>query len=314
MLMFNALRKNLRKLIFKCKGHKLWHMRHYDPAFRVQWHFPKGQEVEVNSDSNTLFDIVRFNAESKFELNPLSFLKKQKQKRLAILASGPSIQSLDYNTLKGSDVALLNGSLKLFGKLADSDSLVFHFVSDPNFIQKNSDLYLNSSFEKINFIYSVRAFYELWITHPDFITKHIESFHIFDQVQEPFDQPRHTEEKLNSLIAEDFLFDPNTGLGVSTNPSKGFFSGRTILFNCLQIAAYWGYKEIDIFGADMQGSSRFYDKNEVKKAPSYIDKDFEENILPSLKMFAMLCSSKNIDVSNKSSTSRIPSEVFPHRK
>lgn len=310
--MLKNLRKNLRKLIYKFKTHDVWHMRYYSNDFDIKWYSSentKGSKLQ-KPDLSLVYDHVTLDSSHLVKLPSLLNNVNSQQKRLSILASGPSIKSLDFQNLVNQDVALLNGSIKLLEKFPDGVSKIFHFVSDPNFIQNNINLFHTSDFKDVSFVFSVRAFYELWILFPEFILDNSARFHLFDQVQEPFKRARPSTTQLKSLTADDFFYDTSNEIGLSLNPRKGFFSGRTILFTCLQITSYWGYKDIEMNGADMQGSTRFYDVKDAKRAPSYIDDDFEKYILPSLKFFSNYCRNSSIKVVNRSERSRIPSEVF----
>ena len=299
--MENKIKKNIRKILFKLKGHSLWHMRHYSSKFNIDW------GIKTNSNEE-LYDKVKFNdGKIAYFKNIKNFLKNHEE--ISILASGPSINQIDLNQFKHQSIALLNGSLRLLDKIPESNK-VYHFVSDPNFIQTNSTLYDLENKNNIVFIYSVRAVYELYEYNPKFILDRIDNFYIFDQIEEPFQKSKKNIEELDKLKSKSFYFDRQKNLGFSIEPNLGFFNGRTILFIALQIFTFLEFKSFHLYGVDMGGDIRFYDHNEKNRAPSYLDKDFEKVILPSLIIFADYCLKNNINIINYSENSRIPDSVI----
>ncbi len=311
-----AISDRIHKLLFRFKGKALWHMRHYSRDFKVIWgkdSISENHKLESKFDFKSdiqSFDSVFLNADRKYKLRNICEQKDLRTKNIVILASGPSAKKFDLSKFSNHDLAYVNGAITL--KLdVSKDIKEYHFVSDPNFIQKNLEIFKVINFQNVKFIYSVRAFYELYKLYPDFVIKLIENFQIFDQINEPFGKPRKSASDLDKLNSNLFHYVSEKGVGYSFDPNLGFFDGRTIIFPSLQILKILGYKCIDLFGVDMTAPQRFYENNlTLSKAPSYLDRDFETKILPSLDLISSYFKTNEIQVFNHSQLSRIPDNVI----
>lgn len=291
-------------------------MRHYDGEFRVLW-ANKINDVSINKRSSNCLNIkfkshdtIFLNKKLKFKLKNISSDFNLKTKNLIVLASGPTAKNFEQENFLLHDIAYLNGAIRL-NRYFEEDIQQYHFVSDPNFIQNNVDIFNANSIKNLRFIYSVRAFYELYKRRSDFVVSNIDQFTIFDQINEPFGKQRLSGNQISKLNSKSFCFLNDKRVGYSFDSDLGFFDGRTILYPCLQIVNILGYKNINLFGVDMNSQSRFYESKLFKsKAPSYLDRDFEDQILPSMELISSYFSKNSIKILNHSKNSRIPSSVF----
>ena len=93
------------------------------------------------------------------------------------------------------------------------------------------------------------------------------------------------------------------------DPAVGAFTGRTVVFFCLQLTCGWGFRDIYLWGVDMTGGARNY--VEAAPAPSYLLSCLDDEILPSFRLAAQMASERGIRLWNCSPVSRLPVEFFP---
>lgn len=295
------LKVMLRKLYFKAFCLKKWHMRHYPIGTSLSWSY--------NSDDLDERDKVGFPTPSLLIESLLKRRSQKKNRSIFILASGPTLKSNSLDSIRDADVAFLNGSLKEISEV--KAERLYHIVSDPNFIKNQYQTVLEKCHDQLIYVYSVRAFYELYKLDRNFVVRNIDKFSLFDQIKEPVGRMPYRKEDLTSYNSDKFFYDLKENIGISLRPEIGFFDGRTVLHLGLQISAFLDYKDIHLLGVDMNDGERFY--HETKKAPSYIDLDFDSKILPSLKLFADFAKNSGIEVINHSPRSRVDEHVFSKR-
>lgn len=290
----------LNKLFFKFfKPRCLWHMRHY-----CSTNIQLGKEhnvynITIKSKSNIL----------KLALPSINSLKQSKScETLAIIATGPSINTMNWATSTATDVALVNGAIKLVDSFSKENRTLYYLVTDPNFIEMNFHQIKKHFNPKINYLFSIRAFYEIAKMDLNFIKTNANQIYLVDQLHEPFEQPRRRLKELQKEPHKNYFFNEDLSCGFSDNPSLGLFNGGTVVYSMLQIAAFLNYSTLNIFGMDLGGKKRFYD--EAKQCPSRLEEEYESLILPHMKVASDYFKLKNIKVINRSSSSRLPSEVF----
>lgn len=288
------------KLYYKlCKPKSLWHMRHYSFDYDIVWgHKNLDQKnTQQNNDTIKIKNLILYTS------NILTLKTQQTSPNLAIIASGPSAKNTDWNKLQTYDIAFVNGAIRLHPQsLYHDHSTRFFLVTDPNFIKTNFLQIKDIILENIVCIFSVRAFYEISKHHKDFLMQKQKDIYILDQLHEPFKAPKF--QNKDFIESADFIFDSEAQIGFSKNASKGIFNGKTVVYSMLQIAAFLDYKNIEIYGMDLNGSQRFY-KEEKNKAPSYIDHDYAKTILPSMLLAKKYFDKNKVEIKNMSPISKL---------
>ncbi|MGL5017661.1 MAG: hypothetical protein ACRDBP_05980, partial [Luteolibacter sp.] len=97
--------------------------------------------------------------------------------------------------------------------------------------------------------------------------------------------------------------------GWSATPELGYFSGCTVVFVALQIAARLGARDIEIVGMDLSGAGRVYDEGE-KAIPNSLESHYQPVILPSFEMMAKVLSGGEVKVRNLSPVCALPRSLF----
>ena len=254
---------------------------------------------------------VSFAGPQRFQTSPLRVLKQQqKHKNLAIIASGPSVKALDFNSLKETDIALVNGAVLLSHQFETESKNTMFLVTDPNFIEKNIENIKTKITPNIKCIFSMRAFYEFVTLDKEFLFKNVSNIFIIDQLHEPYKAYKENLPtlKLKHKINSPYTFDSTTSYGFSLDIEKGIFNGGTVVYSMLQIATYMEYSSIDIYGMDLSDSNRFY--HEERPAASRLVTEYESIILPHLILASEVFKKLNIEIVNKSKVSRLPETIF----
>lgn len=257
---------------------------------------------------------INFTGKPKVLTSPLTSLKeKKKLNKLSIIASGPSVKDLKLNELQQTDIALVNGSILLLKHIDTTSKCVFFLVTDPNFIKLNLHNIKNNMNSKTNCIFSMRAFYELIQTDYEFVSLHQKNIFIIDQLHEPYKNHKQkiADLKSKTILNSPYVFDPTTSYGFSKNLENGVFNGGTVVYSMLQAAAYLNYSSIDIYGVDLGGCKRFYE--ETSTAPSRLDVEFQDLILPCMRLASEYFKTQKTDVINYSLNSKLPESVFPKK-
>lgn len=289
--------QTLRKLYYRFfRPQSLWHMRHYPKSFGIDSSDPDSPILTIGKE--------------KHHLPCWSALKTSRiDNSLSILASGPSIKSAIHK-IQNSDLAFVNGALNLVPEFDGITEKKYFLATDPNFIKMNFST-IKGLFHFLDYILlSPRALYELSIQSIDFLNSYSDKLFLVDQLHEPFGKNKLKHKDLLALTSNNkhVAYDPDRNIGFSADPFVGIFNGGTVVYSMLQISAFLEYQEIKIYGMDFGGNQRFYD--EAKKAPSYLDRDFESLICPSMYLAKSFLTARGRKVYNMSPNSRLPRDVF----
>lgn len=299
------MRKVLRKLYFKLfKPKELWHMRHYDPKIL------KLTPIHANSYSSYKVKLNNCNSHNEFLTPDLkTLLNFKKKETLSILATGPSIRTLNFKGLTNTDFALVNGGILLFEKLQTLNQTTYFLVTDPNYISTHFKEIKEKINENIVCLFSIRSYYEISTIDPEFLLSRKDKIFIINQLSEPYNEPKLSIQNLKQSDTEqNYYINEESYSAFSKNIEQGIFNGGTVVFSMLQIAAYLKYQHIDIYGMDLTNAKRFY--HEKKPAKSRLEIEYQSLILPHLKLASDVCKKLNIQVLNRSKESALPSSVF----
>lgn len=250
------------------------------------------------------------------EIQPLSQLKTLTQEDCYIVATGPSIKTVDLTQIDtNSAICGVNGAIALakqqnlkfdFYVIVDSDFIKMHFDMVHNIIQTKTHLLLSS--QNINLI-----------CERDPKLLHDANIYILDDLNARYNVPSLNPAEFEQWAEQDLdlILHPRIKsqdrVGFSKNIEKGIFGGGTVVFDAVQVTYYIGYKNVFILGMDLGFSGkqpRFY--NEGKKTcHSSLDKYYETVIKPSFEVLTEFCKTENFAVYNLSPTSRLPDAIIP---
>jgi Kdo-III transferase WaaZ len=237
------------------------------------------------------------------------------QGKTYILANGPSLTDFDLMQLGDHKSMGMNGSIV---KYRDSSILPeFYVILDHAFIRKRFFLIKEIITSKVKCFFSYRALCVIAVQDSTLLKSG--NIYLIPGVNDSFDEAVLKDESLVERLKLEKAFflpkqDINRWVGFSFDICKGVFPGRTVAFQCVQIAAYLGFKQIYIAGMDLgapeTGRYRFYEdiiKEESLK--SNLDKNYEK-IKAAFTCAVPACESRGIELYNLSASSRLPESVM----
>ena len=223
-----------------------------------------------------------------------------------LIGSGPSIKNQDLSYLSNSTVYLMNGSISLCNKYTFKN--IFYVIIDSTFIANRFDI-IEKSIPTNTKIFTTPGGLHCLLEHDkDFAKKH--TITIIEDCSS-----KHLEEKktIQQIQREDkenrFIFSKDSAF--STDIRHGYFNGGTVMYTAAQLAIYMGARNINIFGFDIGNSNqpRFNEsKNDSLK--SGLLKDYNNFILPSMKLLSSICKKNKITLKNMSPISIIPEDII----
>ncbi|MBO5011940.1 MAG: hypothetical protein J6J74_06220 [Elusimicrobiaceae bacterium] len=249
---------------------------------------------------------VLFKGKKLFSALPLAHLQKPAED-VYILASGPSVQTQDLKYLAGKNVITLNGSVS--AAAANGFVPFLHLISDANFILKRPQL-VESVPAGVPVALSLSAVKAAAVFVPDLFCGR-ELFPILNPL-EKFPLPPISADR---LPRDKFRINYSGTSAFSLDPAAGLQDGGSVLTIALQLAYFLQFKRVFLLGFDIGNAAepRFYEtkKNRVKCG---LLKDYEQKILPFMKLAAEVYHAAGREIYNCSPVSKLPYEVVPYRK
>lgn len=296
--MFDRFVRGVRRRVWQRLYPKhYWHMRHYDRRFALVWRDGRasvswcGKQVAVSIRPD--------------ECIPTS-------SSLAIVGSGPTLSRTPSRAWHNRDIACVNGSILW----AHERNLRprFYVVTDAGFARRQLGV-IRAALDTADIIcLTIRCLFEALRQSPDLFAG--KRLLILDHINQPFGRNLYTHAELAArprvLIDPDRYYENRSIIGVSGDLQLGVFTGGTVVLAAAQIGIAAGYRDIHFLGLDMKQSgpgTRFYD--ERKPEPSYIDRNFDDLILPSFAVLRHYCDAQGIDLCNWSTDSAIPRSLVP---
>jgi len=242
-------------------------------------------------------------------------LKGSHQGKIYILANGPSLADFDLMQLGIHKSMGMNGSIV---KYRDSSILPdFYVILDHTFVRKRFFLIREIVESGVKCFFTYRAMCEIVVQDNTLLNKG--NIFLIPGVNDNFDEPVITNELLVEQLKKEkdyFLSDKiiNRLVGFSFDICKGVFPGRTVAFQCVQVAAYLGFKQIYLAGMDLGASKtgryRFYeDIIKEKSLKSNLEKNYDI-IRTAFECAVPACETKGIELYNLSAQSRLPESVM----
>ncbi|WP_233861948.1 hypothetical protein [Paraburkholderia adhaesiva] len=228
-----------------------------------------------------------------------------------LIATGPSVNEIDYRALPMRRVMGVNGAIAL----QERQGVRFddYCIVDCGFVRNRPDLVERIINEPLT-LYATP--FVLWCIAEKFDIAQMRCrVFLIDELLRPAGQRALTVDDLRA--AHDYtslaLFDAPEALGFSLDIRRGVFEGRTVAYAALQVLASLGAKRIFLHGVDLSDAARtprFYE-SPGQMQPNHLDCSFHDFIEPSFRHAAALLRSRGVHVMNLSMKSALSEDVFP---
>ena len=227
-----------------------------------------------------------------------------------LIATGPSVNEIDYNALDLHNVMGVNGAIAL----QDTQRVRFDYycIVDAGFVRKRPDLVARVVQERLTLFATPLV---LWYIAQYFPLAQLRCrICLIEDIQYPACKRALRMQELISAhrSPELVLFDEVRTLGFSLNVKRGTFDGRTVAYTGLQICNSLGFDTIFLHGLDLRNASstpRFYETLENMQ-PSALDDDLESFIRPLFRHAAALLKSRGVRVVNLSPHSALGADIL----
>lgn len=230
-----------------------------------------------------------------------------------ILGSGPSVNEIDDSYFSDCDLIVTNGAmLKCVEK---GVSARIYIIQDPNFIDSSFEIFLASVNAASHLCLSAHVIAAIAERDPALLNGR--SVSLLERVNRGFCVPRMELSELREWSRRQSEFEisdtaSSECVGWSHNPCIGVFTGSTVAFSALQLAASLHYKIIYVGGVDFttgKNSSRFYSEK-GEGAISHLNNNYENKILPSFELARSVLNDRRVFLYSLSKFGRLPDYIF----
>ena len=246
--------------------------------------------------------------------NPLSNLSKPQSDRCFIIATGPSLNEVDFCKLSSETLFGVKGAV---AKCDKNIFMQYHIVSDASFVPQRLPFIEKMIHSGADCLFSFVALNHICECNPELLNA--DNVFLLPEINHHYDSPKKNAEEFDQwaesqpeLVLHDTVKHSKGRVGFSKNINLGVFTAQTVVFEAVQIVVYLGFKKINILGMDLtfsQNASRFYEhKNDVVK--SRINKDFEPYIVPSFEVARNVAKQEGFEIFNLSANSRLSESII----
>lgn len=227
-----------------------------------------------------------------------------------LIATGPSVNEIDYRTLPMQRAMGVNGAIALQQQGVHFD---YYCIVDSGFVRQRPDLVERVIGEPLVLFATPLV---LWYIAQHFAIERMRCrVFLLDDMLFPAGERARTVDELRAAHGGGALalFDAAETLGFSLDIRHGVFDGRTVAYAALQVLASLGFGRIFLHGVDLVDAAqtpRFYETREAMQ-PSHLDRHFHRHIEPSFRHAAALLRGRRVQVMNLSMRSALGEEVFP---
>jgi hypothetical protein len=230
-----------------------------------------------------------------------------------IIASGPSVNDIDYARLALTNVMGVNGAIAL----TDRHPIAFdtYCFNDTGFVRARPQLVRRIVTQDL-----------LLFTTP------LSLWHVLQQVpaddircrlfliENPQFRARLPQRSVQAVLANApagalTLFDEARVLGFAHDIRQGLFDAGTVAYSALQIMAWLGHTEIVLHGVDLQDAAkvpRFYE-TPADTLPTTLDQYLPHHILPAFTAAANLLAGQGVRIVNLSPHSALVADRIDKR-
>lgn len=242
-------------------------------------------------------------------IEDLSTLRGSHRDALTIVATGPSVKTLDAQKLSQFSSLGVNGAYHL----RDRIKFDYYVIVDRDFIADRQEIVRQVIQDR-----DLLLFITVQCLHDIFCALGYEAVKcrlaIIEDVRHKIFQPliKPADYAAKSSLISGLVVDPaNSQIGFCRDIRHGVIDAGTVAYWALQIACYLGAKTILIAGVDMTNfsSPRFYE-SETDVMPSLLETCFLSLIKPSFLHASRIMKEENIVVYNLSPDSALESEIF----
>jgi KDO transferase-3 len=271
-------------------------------------------KLEIDADRLFLHD-----GETSISLQNFQECRRGYSGSVFILASGISASDFPVAQYRHLPFIAMNGSILRLAQ--DKIIPIFYLVDDKGFVESRSEIAKTGFEYSKNVAMSFPALQALHNLFPNLLkTKNTEGrpLYLLERVnsrhKQLSDRAFAWSIRGDTELFSDFSLlhlRPNK-IGFSKNMCRGYFCARTIPYVAIQLCYHLGFRNLFIIGMDMRdGSKRFYESGS-ESLPSRLENDYDGFILPNFKFMAQkILGTKDFQVFNLSSISRIPDEILP---
>jgi len=228
-----------------------------------------------------------------------------------LIASGPSIKTIDYGQIDMRNTMGVNGAIALQDQYDVRFS--YYCIVDTGFVRNRPDLVERVIAEPLTLFATPIV---IWHIAQQFHPEHMRCrIFLLDDMQFPAGQRAIDTSELRAAYGEASLalIDSSRPLGFSLDIRHGVFDGRTVAYAGLQILASLGFGSIALHGVDLTNASRtprFYESG-ADMQPCYLDANFRDFIEPSFRAASRLLAGRGVKVLNLSMQSALSADIFP---
>lgn len=229
-----------------------------------------------------------------------------------LIATGPSVNLIDYRTLHMSRVLGVNGAIALTER--QGVRFDYYCIVDTGFVRNRPDLVERVIREPLTLFATPLV---LWHIAECIGLEHLRCrIFLVDDMLFPAGRraPRAHELRATYDALTLALFDAKPPLGFSLDLRRGVFDGRTVAYTGLQVLAALGFKRMYLHGVDLAAARRtprFYEESVSSMQPSYLDENFRDFIEPSFRHASALLARRGVEVRNLSMESALGEDIFP---
>lgn len=245
---------------------------------------------------------------------PLSNLTKPQSERCFIVATGPSLNEIDFEQLANETLLGVNGAV---AKCNENIFMQYHFISDASFVITRLPFVEKMISSGADCLFSFATLNNICECKPELLKAN--NVFLLPEINLQYDVPKKNAvafdlwaESEPEIILHDNSRLKDGRVGFSKNINQGVFTAQTVVFEAVQTAAYLGFKKINILGMDLnfsQDTSRFYEhKKDVVK--SRINRDFEPYVLPAFEVAGKVAKHEGFEIFNLSPNSRLPTTII----
>ena len=259
---------------------------------------------------------IQWRGETVGMLRPLARLRNTDARDCFIVATGPSLETLDLAPLRGRLCIAVNGAVVKFRQMGFAPD--YFVVVDKDFVHSRFNLVGQALACGAQCVMPSELLLAICEREPRALGG--VPLYLMDMIGQSYGRPALDAESRRLLARDpDILLHPlhadsKTPVGFSKDLEKGRFLSLTVVHPALQLAYYLGSRRVFILGMDLssppEGPIRFYEKR-ADARPSRIEQDLDTRIIPSFEMVREVNRHERFEVYNVCPTSKLPEQVLP---
>ena len=246
-------------------------------------------------------------------LASISSKRGSKKGSTFIVATGPSLNEIDFERLKDHDTLSLNCAIDKF----DSHSMIPTqcLIVDHRIFEHHWPQVKRSILSGADCFFSAVGLSRIAEKEPSLLKK--ENVFLIDSFDRQFGKPRLSEKAFSealqspNVISSSDFSQKYRSIGFCTDASVGVFSGKTVATWAVQLQYYLGYQKQFILGMDLGGTGKhhFYTQS-TNNAPDFLA-DYEPHIRVCFELARQAGLRNSFEIYNLSAHSTLPHEIIP---